>query len=116
MAYYYNKSLKSIGLNSTPFINPENKSVFAQYTIRIKKRSDFQEKLKAFGIPTSIHYPTILPLQPALKTMDNPAEIKSEYKNAYYASQKVVSLPFHPWMKFNEIDYIVSKIKEANVI
>ena len=55
-----------------------------------------------------------MPLQPALKSMDNPEEIKLEYKNAYYASQKVLSLPFHPWMKFNEIDYVVSKIKKVN--
>ena len=111
IASYYNKKLKSSGLNSTPVISPENKSVYAQYTIQINNRSDFQRKLQTFRIPTAVHYPTILPLQPALNSMDNADDIKSEYKNAYYASQKVLSLPFHPWMKKSELEYIVDCVK-----
>jgi len=113
LATYYSKSLQSAGLNSTPFIYPENKSVYAQYTIQINNRSDFQKKLKAFGIPTSIHYPTILPLQPALLSSENQSEIQSFYNIAYKASNKVISLPFHPWLKTSEIDFITQKINEV---
>jgi len=112
LANYYNKKLQSVGLSSTPFLYPENKSVFAQYTIQINNRSGFQNELKSFGIPTSIHYPTILPLQPALESSEDVYLIKSIYPNAYKASQKVISLPFHPWLKTNEIDYITKKIEE----
>jgi len=111
LANLYNERLKSIGFHSTPFIYSENKSVYAQYTIQIQNRSDFQRELKTFGIPTAIHYPTILPLQPALNSLEENSEIESLYKNAYEASKKVISLPFHPWLKIHEIDYITKKIE-----
>ena len=114
LGHYYSEKLKSIGLNSAPFIEPMNKSVYAQYTIQVNDREDFQRELKSFGIPTSIHYPTILPLQPALLDQSiDPKEIKLLYKNSYEASQKVVSLPFHPWLKTSEINYIVNKISDT---
>ena len=65
-ANYYEKKLHSIGIKTTPFIEPQNKSVYAQYTIQINNRKDFQKKLSDSGIPTAVHYPTILPLQPIL--------------------------------------------------
>ena len=68
--------------------------------------------MKTFGIPTAIHYPTILPLQPALQSTEKASVIKSLYNNAYEASNKVISLPFHPWLKFSEIDYITEKIDQ----
>ena len=39
--------------------------------------------------------------------MDNAEDIKSECKNAFYDNQKVLSIPIHPWMKFNKVGYIV---------
>ena len=109
MAQY--KKLKTIGFSSTPFIYKGNRSVYAQYTIQVNNRSEFQKELKNFGIPTSVHYPTILPLQPALRSLELPSEIESLYKNAYLASNKVISLPFHPWLKKSEINYITKKIE-----
>ena len=110
---YYSKKLNSIGIKNTPYILPKNKSVFAQYTILINKRESFQEELKSKGIPTAVHYPTILPLQPALNSSSNLEEEKNLFKNAYFASQKVVSLPFHPWLKKSEINYIVDQIEKV---
>ncbi len=109
---YYSKKLNHIGIKNTPYILPKNKSVFAQYTILINNRERFQEELKHKGIPTAVHYPTILPLQPALNLSSNLEEDKILFKNAYFASQKVVSLPFHPWLKKSEINYIVDHIEK----
>jgi len=110
---YYSKKLNSIGIKNTPYILPKNKSVFAQYTILINKRERFQEELKSKGIPTAVHYPTILPMQPALNLFSKLEEEKTLFKNAYFASQKVVSLPFHPWLKKSEINYIVDHIEKV---
>tara|TARA_Y100000589_G_scaffold176025_1_gene166999 strand:- start:140 stop:1333 length:1194 start_codon:yes stop_codon:yes gene_type:complete len=110
---YYSNKLNSIGIKSTPYILPKNKTVFAQYTILVNKRERFQEELRSKGIPTAVHYPTILPLQPALSLTSNLEEEKTLLKNAYFASQKVVSLPFHPWLKNSEINYIVDHIEKV---
>ena len=97
---------------TTPFIENENKSVYAQYTIQINNREDFQKGLRDFGIPTAVHYPTILPLQPVYESSNHSIEAQLNYKNAYQASKNVISLPFHPYLKKSEVDYIVGKIKE----
>ncbi len=44
---------------------PDRTSVFAQYTVKIKDRSMVQAKLKEAGIPTAVHYPVPMHLQPA---------------------------------------------------
>jgi UDP-2-acetamido-2-deoxy-ribo-hexuluronate aminotransferase len=44
-------------------------SVFAQYTIFTKNREDLQSKLKNVGIPTTVHYPIPLNLQPAFNQL-----------------------------------------------
>ena len=49
-----------------PHIEPHNTSVYAQYTIRVQNREQVQEKLKAAGIPTAVHYPIPLNKQPAV--------------------------------------------------
>jgi len=112
-ANYYNKKLNSIGIKTTPFIDPQNRSVYAQYTIQINNRKDFQKKLSDVGIPTAVHYPTILPLQPVYESSIDSTEAQLNYKNAYQASKNVISLPFHPYLKKSEVDYIVDKIKEV---
>ena len=111
IANKYTQKLNEIGIKSTPYIEKNNKSVFAQYTIQIKNRSILQKELKNFGIPTAVHYPRLLPLQPALNLERETNDIKMEFSNAYKASQNVISLPFHPSLKISEIDYIVEKIK-----
>ena len=109
---YYSKKLNEIGIKSTPKINKENTSVYAQFTIQINSRDEFQEKLKAKGIPTAIHYPKILPLQPVFGSGDS-KELEKIFKISFTASQKVISLPFHPWLKNKEVDEIVNKISET---
>ncbi len=42
-------------------------SVFAQYTIFVEDRERVQEYLKAFGVPTAVHYPIPLNEQPAYR-------------------------------------------------
>ena len=110
---FYTKQLNAIGIKHTPYVAPNNKSIFAQYTILINNREKFQKELKNLNIPTAIHYPTILPLQPALNLSSGLGNEKTEYKNAYFSSQKVVSLPFHPWLKKSEIKFIVDNIQKV---
>src|SRR5215217_3510238 len=54
------------GALSTPYVAPENESIFNQYTLRVAggKRDALQAHLKERGIGTSIYYPLPLHLQP----------------------------------------------------
>ncbi|WP_259756632.1 DegT/DnrJ/EryC1/StrS family aminotransferase [Pseudomonas sp. GCEP-101] len=79
-------------ISTTPYIEPHNKSVYAQYTVRLENREIVQKKLSGFGIPTAIHYPTPLNKQPAV--FDSTAKLPVGDKLA----TEVLSLPMHPYL------------------
>jgi UDP-2-acetamido-2-deoxy-ribo-hexuluronate aminotransferase len=88
----------------TPFIEKNNTSVYAQYTIQVKNRDELQKLLKNQGIPTAVHYPLSLNKQPATKTSEFNLPISEMLVN------KVMSLPMHPYLKNSDILSIVKKI------
>jgi len=91
---------------TTPWIEPFNTSVYAQYTVQVENRDVVQQKLKDSGIPTAVHYPLPLNRQPALK-MDVHLE-QSER-----AAARVMSLPMHPSLSEAEQDTVVDALKSA---
>ena len=78
-----------------PHVVPENVSVFAQYTIRVKEREIIRVALTEVGIPTAIHYPKPLHEQPAIQDY---LQVRRGYPQTKIASQQVLSLPFHPYL------------------
>ena len=73
----YTKQFKKNGFTKVPFISPTNTSVYGQYTIQVNNRDKVIENMKSKGIPTSVHYPSLLPDQEALKFL------KSENKSLF---------------------------------
>lgn len=115
----YENKFKKLGYSNSfyPFIEDFNKSVFAQYTIRVKNRFKVQEFLKSKGIPTAIHYPCLLNEQ-EIFSGSKTENIKNS-ENLIFAkeaSKEVLSLPFSPYLKESDQDLIVEKVHEANLI
>jgi len=79
----------------TPYIEPGNFSAYAQYTIEVENREGLQKKLHEQGIPTAVHYPMPLHLQPIFKDEYPNA---THLRNAENAANRVLSLPFHPYL------------------
>jgi len=94
----------------TPFIEEYNTSVFAQYTIQVADRDRLQQALQAKGIPTAVHYPVPLNLQPAFSGLGKPA---GSFPVAEAVADKVMSLPMHPYLGKSDMDLIVSAVKES---
>ena len=46
-------------------VRADRNSVYAQFTVMVDARADLQAALKAAGVPTAVHYPKPLNLQPA---------------------------------------------------
>lgn len=92
VAAWYDVALKQAGVSGTPYIAEGNISAFAQYTVQVQDRDAVQERLKAAGIPTAIHYPIPLNKQPAV--MDESAVLPIGDDVA----TKVMSLPMHPYL------------------
>jgi UDP-2-acetamido-2-deoxy-ribo-hexuluronate aminotransferase len=90
VANRYNDLFNEIGIHSTPFLEHENTSAWAQYTIRVNNRDEVQEKFKQFGIPTAVHYPIPLNKQPAVASLDSCLPVGDE------VALQVLSLPMSP--------------------
>ncbi len=71
----------------TPKVMPNREHVYGQYTVRVPNRAQFQEELKAQGIPTTVHYPVPLHKQPAF--LDESANCPISER----LSEQVASLP-----------------------
>lgn len=93
------------GIVTTPYIANHNSSVYAQYTILAEDRTLLQEVLSNSDIPSAVHYPIPLHKQPAM--LDENADVPV----ANRMSDKVVSLPMHPYLSDKEQDMIVEVVK-----
>lgn len=96
---------------SYPFVQEYNTSVWAQYTLTINNRAEFAKKLQDKGVPTSVHYPRPMPLQPWYK--ENAGTIVGEITNSIWASDHVISIPIYPDMDQKTQDYIIETVISA---
>tara|TARA_Y100001934_G_C12373401_1_gene787727 strand:- start:2956 stop:4071 length:1116 start_codon:yes stop_codon:yes gene_type:complete len=92
---------------TAPIIKAHNKSAYAQYTVRVKNRDHVQAFLKDNDIPTAVHYPSTINKQPAM--FDDSYSLPVGEKVA----REVMSLPFHPYMKEDDVEMVVGKLAQA---
>ena len=101
VAKVYDGLLNDIGISSTPFIEEYNTSAYAQYTIQVSDRDEWQAKLQDAGIPTAVHYPIPLNKQPAV------ADDNAHLPVGDAIAERVMSLPMHPYLTSVEQKQIV---------
>ncbi|MFI5212167.1 MAG: DegT/DnrJ/EryC1/StrS family aminotransferase, partial [Ignavibacteria bacterium] len=104
----YNKRFS--GKIENPFVLPDVKHIYHQYSIRVKRRNEMQAFLKDNGIPSMIYYPVPLHLQEAYKY---------DYKMGDYpvterVAEDIISLPIHTELTDQHINYICDKVLEFN--
>jgi UDP-2-acetamido-2-deoxy-ribo-hexuluronate aminotransferase len=88
----------------TPYIAPQSTSVFAQYTVQVDNREAIIKKLNDAGIPTSVHYPIPLHLQPVFA---NQKQFEGTFPVTEAAAKRVMSLPMGPDLSNNDQEKIV---------
>jgi UDP-2-acetamido-2-deoxy-ribo-hexuluronate aminotransferase len=84
-------------------------SVFAQYTVFTNTRTELQEQLKELGIPTAVHYPVPLNMQPAYKDFccSGCTPISDQ------AAKKVMSLPMGAYLSAEQQQMVINTINSA---
>lgn len=100
----YTKLFNEAGILTTPCIEEHNQSAWAQYTIQVDNRSEVQEKLKAQGIPTAVHYPIPLNKQPAV------VDANAVLPVGDVVAERVMSLPMHPYLTIEAQEKIVAAL------
>lgn len=91
----------------TPYIDKDNTSVYAQYTIQVENREQVQKKLKETGVPTAVHYPIPLNLQPVFEGLNQP---EGSFPIAEKIAKRVMSLPMSAWLTDEDMGDVVNFI------
>ncbi|MGE5616018.1 MAG: DegT/DnrJ/EryC1/StrS family aminotransferase [Bacillota bacterium] len=108
IAARYDKLLA--GVVKTPRVAAYNRSAWAQYTIEVDRRDDVQAKLKAEGVPTTVHYPVPLNLQPVFASL---GQGRGSFPLAEAAAERVLSLPMHAYLDEETQDYIAGAVRRS---
>ena len=108
LADRYRAGLAGLGLG-LPIERPPARHVYHQFAVRTPKRDAMAAKLHELGVGTSIHYPTILPCQPMFGRPD----AAHDFPHAAQAASEMLGLPCFPEMTDEEIDTVVSAVRQA---
>lgn len=100
-------SLLSDKIVSTPVEADGCRHVYTYYVVRTPIRQKIQEKLSASGIPTIVHYPTPLHLQPAFNDLGYK---DGQFPIAEAASGQILSLPLYAELADEDIERICDLI------
>ena len=109
----YSRKLEAAGVQQTPQLLAGNTSVYAQYTVQVPNRARIQAVLKEDGIPTAVHYPGLLCQQKALKSCGTRCSNVCSAPVALAASERVMSLPMHPWLSEFDQNRVVASLVKA---
>jgi UDP-2-acetamido-2-deoxy-ribo-hexuluronate aminotransferase len=84
-------------------------SAFAQYTVVLDERERVQAALHAQGIPTAVHYPVPMHLQPAYAglAVGGPCPVACDM------AAKVMSLPMGPYLDHAEARQVAEAVLSA---
>jgi dTDP-4-amino-4,6-dideoxygalactose transaminase len=108
-AQLYTELLNDVKELVTPTIRDNTKHTFHLYVIRTKLRNELQAYLKEQNIETQIHYPVPLPFVKAYQYLNHKP---SDFPVSFQYQSEILSLPMYPEIKKEEIEYVVSKIKD----
>jgi UDP-2-acetamido-2-deoxy-ribo-hexuluronate aminotransferase len=84
-------------------------SVYAQYTVVLDRRAELQASLQAAGIPTAIHYPVPIHLQPAYVSLGSQDACPVSVEMA----EKVMSLPMGPYLSTSDAQHVARTLLQA---
>lgn len=112
LAKYYKQELGKMPLNR--YIRVLDSDADSDHTphlfvIEAQQRDLLQEYLKRKNIPTLIHYPYPIHLLPSFRFIGKKL---GDFPIAEKLSRGIISLPFHQYLTYKSVDYIVKSIKE----
>jgi UDP-2-acetamido-2-deoxy-ribo-hexuluronate aminotransferase len=93
-----------------PEVESSNTCVFAQYTVEVDNRDIVETRMKQLGVPTAVHYPLSLHMQPVFKGLGYK---EGDFPNSEAAARRVISLPMHPYLSDAQQVRVVDALAQA---
>ena len=111
VADLYDKALGGCASIFSPERVKYSSHIFHQYTIRVKngKRDELKRYLETKNIPSMVYYPGPLHTQKAYNYL---GYVENDFPVTTTLCKEVLSLPMHPDMEREQIDYITLNILE----
>ena len=111
LAAKYDELLSDVNELITPpqgdaHVNP----VYHMYVVRCERRDDLKAWLDQRGVETGIHYSTPIHLQPIYRKMYG--YIGGEFPNSEILCRGALSLPMHPNLTTDEVEYVSRTIHQ----
>jgi dTDP-4-amino-4,6-dideoxygalactose transaminase len=93
-----------------PVDDPRDECVYHQFVVYANNRNALLTRLAAAEIETAIHYPRPIHLQPAYSALGYP---QGTFPHAERACERVLSLPIHPAMTTEQVEFVANSVREA---
>ena len=107
LAAQYRSLLSGANVVVPPELDPGH--VYHLFPIRAPHRATLQDRLRASGIETLVHYPVPISQQPAFASTE-PAECP----HAVRAAGQVLSLPLHPGLSPDTIAAVADAVRKES--
>ena len=91
----------------TPAVRPGVRHVYHQYTIRVPRRDEFVERLRAHGVGTGVYYPTPVHRQKPFQALGYGDQ---SFPVSERLAADVVSIPVHPSLTDAEVTTVVDAV------
>jgi dTDP-4-amino-4,6-dideoxygalactose transaminase len=91
-----------------PSCDPRAEHIYHQFTLRHPRRDALQSYLKEHEVDTGIYYPLALHLQSAYAFLGHRP---GDFPHAERATQEVLSIPIHPELTNEQIEYVADLIR-----
>ena len=108
-AGYYDRAFADVADVRTPAVDPQNVSIYNQYTLRAERRDDLQAYLKSCEIGHSVYYPLPLHLQPCFAYL---GIREGQFPESERAAKEVISLPIYPELTESQLDEVIGAVRE----
>ena len=108
IAARYDVALAGLPL-AVPTRHPNASHVFHQYVIRLDRRDQLRDRLRAAGIGTGIHYPAHVHRQPAYsgRLAAGPSGLGVTER----AASQILSLPMYPQLSEEDVERVIAETR-----
>ncbi len=94
----------------TPSVRPGVTHVYHQYTIRVRERDAFAERLKELGVGSAIYYPIPVHRQKPFLALGYGSQ---SYPVTDRLTDEVLSIPVHPSLTDDEVATVIGAVNET---